>query len=310
MVAKELEDRSLPRLFASAAARGSRCPESSALGLLGGSRVIDRVAGAGIEMAVMDAELRAVGRSLAEHLELEVSSVPFGGLVGITPPGAHDAAVGWASELIDQGCSRLRVKIGRDDPVGPIMAIAEAFPAVAMHVDANGAFEPATLEALRPLDALGLVCIEQPLPGRDLATMARWAATFSTPWCLDEAITSRRQARDAVRYGAAQAICVKPARVGGLRVAMGIAADLGEASVPGFVGGLFETGLGRSFLGVLAARPELSLISDVAAPSTYLEDDPCELEGPHKGRQPLHHGPGVGPWPQHARLEKVASQRR
>ncbi len=308
-VAAALEGLWAERLYLSARARDGRCPESSALGLLGASSVLDHVTAASLEMAVLDAELRSVSRSLAEHLEAPSLAVRFGGLVGLHEEGGVASSVGWAASLIDEGATRLRVKIDEHDPVLPVRAIREAFPDVALHADANGAFDPRSIELLRPLDELGLVCIEQPMRGRDLAAMASAAATFSTPWCLDEAITSRRQARDAVRYGAAQALCLKPGRVGGLRTVLGIGADAASSSVPAFIGGLFETGLGRAALAVFAARPEFSLISDVAAPVTYLDEDPCELAGPSGGLQPLWDGPGVGPWPRRSVLHPVFSRR-
>jgi len=308
-VTRALEDLWSQRLVASAKARGGRCPESSALGLLGGSRVLDHVAAASLEMAVLDAELRSVGRSLAEHLEVQGRTVRFGGLVGIAEEGGSEDIVEWAASLLDQGASRLRVKINEADPVAPVVALRQAFPGVALHVDANGAFDARSIDLLRPLDELGLTCIEQPLAGRDLAAMASVAASFATPWCLDEAITSRRQARDAVRYGAAQALCIKPGRVGGLRTVLGVGVDAAVASVPAFIGGLFETGLGRAALGALAARPEFSLISDVGAPTTYLQEDPCELDGPAGALQPLWQAPGVGPWPARSKLTLVYAKR-
>jgi len=308
-VAQALEGRWSERLFVSARARGGRCPESSALGLLGASSVLDHVTAASLEMAVLDAELRSVSRSLAEHLEATGPSVRFGGLVGLPDDGRVADSVAWAASLLEGGATRLRVKIDEHHPVLAVLALREAFPDVALHADANGAFDPRSLELLRPLDELGLVCIEQPLAGRDLAAMASAAASFTTPWCLDEAITSRRQARDAVRYGAAQALCIKPGRVGGLRTVLGIGSDAAASSVPAFIGGLFETGLGRAALGALSARPEYSLVSDVGAPVTYLEEDPCELAGPSGGLQPLWDGPGVGPWPRRSALSPVFSRR-
>jgi O-succinylbenzoate synthase len=294
------------RLETAALAREGRCPESQTVALFAGSSVLEQVAAAVIEMAVLDAELRADERSLADQLGTDRSAVRYGGLVGIPESHRVPDALERAAELVEGGASRLRVKISPTFGIDALRAIAAAFPGLALHADANGSFDPSSVEILRPLDDLSLVCIEQPLATRDLAALAQVASSFQTPICLDETITSRRVARDVLRYGACRALCVKPARVGGLRAARAIVVEAAEFGAASFVGGMFETGLGRAYLGALAAGAEVALISDVAAPATYLLEDPCSLEGPRDGLQPLHRTPGVGPWPARARLERVA----
>ena len=305
-VERELERRWLPLAFEAAAARGGACVESHSVGMLGGSSPLDQAAAAVLEMAVLDAELRHAELSLPGFLGVDVSGVPFGGLVGIPPGRSADEAILEASSLLRDGASRLRVKVDPGFCIDPLEALRSAFPVLPIQADANGSLGERP-ELLAELDELELACIEQPSASRDLSTLARLAASLRTPVCLDETISSRRVARDALRYGACRVLCVKPGRVGGLRATIAILAEAASQGASCFIGGMFETGLGRAYLASIAALPEVDLVSDVVSPGRYLLDDPCGLPEPVGSLQPLHLEPGVGPWPDRSALELVAS---
>jgi O-succinylbenzoate synthase len=306
-VEAQLVERWLPRLAEAATARGGSCPESASASLLGSATPVDQVAGAAVEAALLDAELRLAETSLASWLGVAASSVPYGGLVGMPEDRRAESALEQAADLLGEGASRLRVKIEPGFSLAPLRAITDAFPGMPVQADANGSFRSEDIDELQALDGLGLTCLEEPLAGRDLASMSQLATRLATPLCLDESIVSRRSARDALRYGACQVLCVKPARVGGLRATRAIVEEAAASSGSCFMGGMFETGLGRAYLGALSALGGVDLVSDVAAPTTYLEEDPCGLDGPIGGRQDLWARPGAGPWPAHEGLRQVAS---
>ena len=287
----------LERLGEASLARQGACPGSEAIGLFGSSSPVDRACAAGIEMAVLDAELRVAGRSLASWLDVEVEAVPFGGLVGIPGDRSLDTVMTEAAALLDSGASRLRVKIQPGFAATPLGALREAVGDVVLQADANGSFTLDQADEIQRLDAFSMACIEEPLVGRDLAAMAQLARMISTPVCLDESIGTTRAATDALRYGAASVLCLKPGRLGGLRPTLAIQELATAQGGQWFMGGMFETGLGRSYLGALAARSGGGLISDVVAPGEYLEEDPCGLMRPRDGLQELWSAPGVGPWP-------------
>jgi len=296
-VALALESRWLPRIVDVSGRDGGRSPESHAVMLLGSSTPIDHVAGSAVEAAILDASLRRNETSLVSWMGFGSRSVPYGAVIGIPEDHDVDTVVEVAQGWVQLGARRLRVKIEPGFSVSPLAALRSEFPQIDLHADANGSFALDGAAELRELDPLGLRCIEQPLGTRDLAACATLAQSLETPICLDESITSRRAARDAVRYGACRVLCLKPARLGGIRSTLAILTMAQEEGVSCFLGGMFETGLGRALLGALAAHPAASLISDVVAPSRYLEVDPCDLAGPESGVQPLHLSPGIGPWP-------------
>lgn len=285
------------RLSSAALARHSQCPGSEAVALLGSNSSVDRVCVAGLEMAILDAELRLRGVSLASWLGVEASVIPYGGLVGLPDDDDLGVVVASASKLVEQGARRLRIKIRPGFAVEPVEALRAAFPSLALQADANGSFELDHVEELIALDAFGLHCIEEPLMGRDFASTAQLAQRVLTPLCLDESIQTSRHAADALRYEAARVLCLKPSRLGGLRQAITCQELASRQGASWFMGGFFEAGLGRAYLGALAGRNSGGLISDVVAPRRYLAHDPCDLPGPIDDAQPLWTAPGVGPWP-------------
>ena len=62
---------------------------------------------------------------------------------------------------------------------------------------------------------------------------------------LDESIRSMQDIRNVVRYGAASVICIKPARVGGRSIARTMVEQALEEGLVPYIGGFFETALGR-----------------------------------------------------------------
>ena len=113
---------------------------------------------------------------------------------------------------------KLKIKPGRD--VGDTTAVRKAFPGLRLQVDANSSFTLETARALKPLDDLDLLLIEQPLFEDDIWDHRRLQREFHTPICLDESIISARHARYALEMKACRIINIKAARVGGLSEAV------------------------------------------------------------------------------------------
>jgi O-succinylbenzoate synthase len=107
--------------------------------------------------------------------------------------------------------------------------------------------------------------------------------------------------------------CLKPGRLGGLRATPVAHPPSVEADVPVFVGGFFETGLGRAANLVLAARLQQDapgLVGDLSDPATYLQVDPCGYPSVHDGWVRVPDQPGVGTWPDEVVLGELAAPRR
>jgi O-succinylbenzoate synthase len=249
-----------------------------------------RAARALVAAAALDLELRRARRSLGAHLDVVEEDVGFAGVVGIEDAGA---ARDRAEALAALGASRLRVKVSPRSGTKALEAVLDAVD-VPVVADANGSLDPRDVDRLDALTSLPLAWLEQPFAPGSLQQSARLARSSAVRIGLDESVVSTDALRVIALAGAASVVCVKPARLGVLG-ALEVLRAARELRLTSYVGGYFEAGLGRAVLGVLSTCGDLD--GDVAAPCTYLVDDPCGLAGPVDGRQPLHRGPGLGPLP-------------
>lgn len=233
-----------------------------------------QMAKAGLEMALWDIKGQREGRSLREMLGGGRDAVEVGVSVGIQPSPA--ALVETVSGYLEAGYRRVKLKIKPGRDLAESQAVRAAFPNLKLQVDANSAYTLETAQALLPLDALGLLLIEQPLAEDDLWDHSRLQPQFATPLCLDESITTPRHARQALEMGACRVINIKQGRVGGLSQARAIH-DLCQAQgVAVWCGGMLETGVGRAANLALASLPNFTLPGDISATDRYYREDITE----------------------------------
>ena len=253
-----------------------------------------RMAKAGLELAVLDAALRAEGRSFGAYVGAVRDRVPSGVSVGIQRDPA--ALVDTVRGYLDEGYVRIKIKIKPGRDVADTAAVRDAFGGIPLQVDANSAYTMADADTLAELDRFDLLLIEQPLQEDDLVDHATLARRLRTPVCLDESIVSDKAAADALALGSASVINIKAGRVGGYLEAVRIHDRCLAAGVPVWCGGMLETGIGRAANAALAALPGFTLPGDVSASDRFYRRDivtePAVLEDGHV-RVPTGHGLGV-----------------
>ena len=276
----------LPRLFAA--------PSLDAEGVAPCLRDVEghRMAKAAIEMAVLDAELRAREESFASRLGGVRDHVDAGIALGVT--GSVDELLDAVSRAVAEGYRRVKLKIEPGWDVDPVTAVRARFPDLPLQADANGAYSVRDAAHLARLDEFDLLLIEQPLPPDRIRDHVVLGRRLRTPICLDESIVSAVSAADAVDLGACRVVNVKPGRVGGYLEARRIHDVCRARGVPVWCGGMLETGLGRAGNAALAALPGFTLPGDLSASARYYHRDltaPFVLEG---GRLRVPQGPGLG----------------
>jgi len=222
--------------------------------------------------------------------------------------------MGAVGERAAEGYVRVKVKIVPGTELATVSALAE-WAATAtgnvprFQVDANGAYGADDLDRLAALDGFGLLCIEQPFARDDLDSHRALSARIATPVCLDESLDSPAAVEEAVSTGACSVVCVKPARLGGMGSALDVIAWCTSGGVPWWVGGMFESGLGRRVTTALGALPGSSLAGDLAPPDAYLAADLVGAEErrvePGTGRLvvAVSDVPGTSPAPEEAVLD-------
>ena len=254
--------------------------------------------------ALIDAELRAEGRSLASMLGAMRERVPCGVSVGIAD--STDELLRQIDGYLAEGYLRIKLKIEPGTDVDRVRAVREAHPDIALSVDANAAYTLDDLEVFRELDAFALLMVEQPLHQDDLWEHAELQRRISTDVCLDESIRSAADARAAVELGSCRIVNVKQGRVGGLLEARRVHDDAAERSVPVWCGGMLETGIGRATNLALAAMPNFRLPGDTSASRRYFHEDLTEpFELAPDGTMAVPAGPGIGVDPDPALLRSV-----
>ncbi len=232
------------------------------------------MAKAGVELALWDLLGQRQGCPLAALLGGTRDRVEVGVSVGVQASPA--ALVETVARYIEQGYRRIKIKIKPGRDVADAEAVRRAFPQIRLQVDANSAYTLETAAALRPLDDLDLLLIEQPLAEDDLWDHSKLQAQFRTPICLDESILSARHARQALEMKACRVINIKAGRVGGLSQAVAIHDLCRAAHVPVWCGGMLETGVGRAGNLALASLPGFTLPGDISATDRYYRQDITE----------------------------------
>jgi L-Ala-D/L-Glu epimerase len=161
---------------------------------------------AAIDLALWDGRARAAGTPLCELLGGDLRPVPVNASIGAEDrAGAAEAAARAASE----GYRCVKVKVGVGDDAGRLAAVRAAVgPDVAIRADANGAWGTPreALANLRALEPIGLELCEEPVHGVDALREVR--AESPVPIAMDETY--------APRSGAADAVCLKISRCGGI----------------------------------------------------------------------------------------------
>lgn len=229
------------------------------------------LAKAGVEMAIWDLLGKRSGKSLRELFGGKREKVEVGVSVGIqsTTPGL----VRSVTEYVDQGYARVKIKIKPGRDVEDASAVRREFPKLRLQVDANSAYTLDDVNRLKPMDALDLLLIEQPLFEDDIWDHHKLQEQFKTPICLDESVVSPRHARYAIEMKACRIINIKAGRLGGLSQAIMVHDLCAENQMPVWCGGMLETGIGRASNLALASLPNFVLPGDISASDRYYSRD-------------------------------------
>ena len=229
------------------------------------------LAKAGVEMALWDLLGKREGKSLKQMFGGTREKVEVGVSIGIQESAS--ALLRTVESYLQKGYRRVKIKIKPGREIEETSAVRRAYPELRLQVDANSAYTLETAGALKPLDDLDLLLIEQPLYEDDIWDHRRLQAEFKTPICLDESVVSPRHARYALEMDACKIINIKPARVGGLSQGLMIHDYCRARTVPVWCGGMLETGVGRASNLAIASLPGFTLPGDISASDRYYQRD-------------------------------------
>jgi O-succinylbenzoate synthase len=229
---------------------------------------------AGLEMACWDLYTRARSEPVARPLGGTRSEILSGVSLGIEPTVA--GILGQVERFLGEGYRRIKMKIGPGRDLEYVRAVREKWPDILLMADANSAYSldnPDHVAALRALDELRLMMIEQPLADDDIVDHARLQAQLQTPICLDESIHTVHDARKALDLGSCRIINIKVSRLGGLSEARRVHDLCLARGVPVWCGGMHEFGVGRAANVAICSLPGFTLPGDVSGSDRAYRED-------------------------------------
>ena len=251
-----------------------------------------QMAKAALETAILDAQLKEQGVSLAKYLGANKTKVECGVSVGIA--NNLEALAEEVNSYVDAGYRRIKLKIEPGWDYEAVKSIRNLYPDIPLQVDANQAYSRNDGKLLAKLDEFNLLLIEQPLDEHDILGHAMLAKEVKTPICLDESIISLQSAEDALALKATTVINIKPGRVGGYIESKKIHDLCVKNNIPVWCGGMLETGIGRAANLALAALPGFTLPGDTSASARYFKQDITEPFVMDDGYLTVPTGPGIG----------------
>jgi O-succinylbenzoate synthase len=235
----------------------------------------NRMAIGAVETAIWDLEAKLLDKQLWQHLGGTRDKISCGVSIGLQK--SPEILLEKVALELECGYQRIKIKIKPGQDVALVKAVRRIFPDITLSVDANSAYCLDTdIKTLEELDDYDLLMIEQPLAAGDMVDHAKLQRRLKTAICLDESITSLRDARHALELGACRIINIKLGRVGGHTSARAIQELARLQDVPVWCGGMLETGVGRAHNIAMSTQEGFTLPGDVSASARYWHKDIIE----------------------------------
>jgi L-alanine-DL-glutamate epimerase-like enolase superfamily enzyme len=256
--------------------------------LLDACRAVDELpqALAAVDMALWDRAGRRTGRPVASLLsDSALSRVPVSATIGAR---SRAGAAASAADARAAGFSCVKLKVGIGDDAGRVAAVRAALGHdVRLRLDANGAWS--VDEAVRMIEALapaGLELVEEPVHG--LSELRAVRERVAVRIAMDETAAEA----GALASGAADAVCLKLGRCGGISGLLAAATLVRATGAEPYVASTFDGPLGIAAALHAAAALRLSPACGLATLALFDEPVPDELAA-HDGHIDVPRGPGL-----------------
>lgn len=217
--------------------REGEVPSWTRVARFAGPRAASNPAVALVEMAILDRELRATRQSVTSLWPAQFE----------TPLLATVSLLDDVPWNVSPDATRVRAKTSSTTPSTAALERLSGLSApVLLDFNCGASSDDDVVEHVRIVSAVAsVVAVEQPYAVGNVVDSARLAEKLDVPLSIDEGVRSVRDVGQIVRYGAAEILCVKPARVGGLANARAIILAAREAGLQPYVGGFFESPYAR-----------------------------------------------------------------
>jgi L-Ala-D/L-Glu epimerase len=236
---------------------------------------------AAVDLALWDAAGRRAGRPVSELLtDGPLEHVPVNATIGATDrAGAAQAA----ARAVEAGFECVKVKVGVGDDAGRVAAVRRAVgDQVAIRVDANGAWT--VDEAVAHIEMLaraGLELVEEPVSG--IAELRAVRERVPVRIAMDETAAEH----GAIASGAADAVCLKVSRAGGISALLAQAALVRATGAEAYLASTIDGPLGIAAAAHCAAALKVELPCGLATLGML---DGADDDAAGGGALAIHHG--------------------
>ena len=243
-----------------------------------------------IEMACWDIQGKAAGKPVFELLggAKRDLSIRCRFSMGAYEP---DRARRRAAELIDQGFTTIKVKVGglADDDIARVQAVREVIaPDIDLVLDANCGWDADTaIHCLHELEECNIALMEQPTPDGDYEALARVRREVRPPIMADDICFDMVHARELIRNECCDVISLYPGKNGGILKSKRIAEFAADHGVACSIGSNLEYDIATAAMCHLIVATENIRIEefpgDVLGPAYHEKSialNPIQIEGP------------------------------
>ncbi|MEM1219948.1 MAG: o-succinylbenzoate synthase [Bacteroidota bacterium] len=228
---------------------------------------------AAMEFAVLDLLQSTTNTSFFAEWDLwpTVDQIPVGISIGIHETEQSLRSVIQSSKEL--GYRRLKFKISPRTKTQLFEAVRPELEGLYVSFDANGTFRSEDLKNLAFFAELGEM-IEQPFPpGHIDLYQASKKQIPSIYICQDEEVKSLGDLQKIHQLGCIDELNLKPGRVGGIISTLNILQYTQEQGIPCWIGGMFETGIGRAMNSQIAGLTPDALAHDQSPSARYFKED-------------------------------------
>ena len=232
---------------------------------------------AGLENALINLDcnrkgVNSVSYIMGQSLEPTISN---GIVIGDVP---MDKLLDIVKQHVANGCKRIKLKVSPRDGYERTRLVRDAYPELALAVDANQSYTYDQLDMVAAYNDLHLLCIEEPFSMMNLTTYKAWKESLpnwpiTTSICLDESILSYDDLSYAIEYRLIDVLNVKVGRLGGLIQTRAAILRCREAGIPYWIGSMVESGISKILHVQLAALGDTYMAGDLSDSNRYFEHD-------------------------------------
>jgi L-Ala-D/L-Glu epimerase len=243
---------------------------------------------AAVDLALWDAAARRAGRPVSALLtDAALDAVLVNATIGATDRAAAAEA---AADAAEAGFTCVKVKVGAGDDLARVAAVRRAVgDAVTVRLDANGAW--AVEEAVEAIEALAsdgpLELVEEPVSG--ITELRAVRERVPVRIAMDETVAEH----GAIASAAADAVCLKISRAGGISALLAQAALVRATGAEPYLASTFDGPIGIAAAAHCAAALRVELPCGLATLGLF--EDASEADGleVRNGRLVVPAGPGL-----------------